>query len=99
MAPETVFVDGTHIKANANIKKVVKKAVPQAVRRYEEELMAEISEDREEHGKKPFDGPKKPEEKEITVSTTDPESGVFHKGEHKKCLAYTAQTGCDKMDT
>lgn len=96
LSPETVFVDGTHIKANANIKKAVKKAVPQAAKRYEEELMAEINEDRENHGKKPFDGPKPPEEKEITASATDPESGMFHKGEHKKCFAYTAQTGCDK---
>lgn len=32
----------------------------------------------------------------INESTTDPESGVFHKGEHKKCLAYASQTGCDK---
>ena len=30
------------------------------------------------------------------VSTTDPESGVFHKGEHKKCFAYEAHTACDK---
>ena len=96
LSPETVFIDGTHIKANANIKKVVKKAVPQAAKRYEEELMAEINQDREDHDKKPFDGPKPPEEKEITTSETDPESGVFHKGEHKKCFAYTAQTGCDK---
>ena len=29
------------------------------------------------------------------VSTTDPESGVFHKGEHKKCFAYEAHTACD----
>ena len=96
LSPETVFIDGTHIKANANIKKVVKRAVPQAAKRYEEELMAEINQDREDHDKKPFDGPKPPEDKEITTSTTDPESGVFHKGEHKKCFAYTAQTGCDK---
>ena len=96
LSPETVFIDGTHIKANANIKKVVKKAVPQAAKRYEEELIAEINQDREDHNKKPFDGPKPPEEKEITKSETDPESGVFHKGEHKKCFAYTAQTGCDK---
>ena len=47
LSPETVFIDGTHIKANANIKKVVKKAVPQAAKRYEEELMAEINQDRE----------------------------------------------------
>lgn len=32
----------------------------------------------------------------MTVSTTDPECGVFHKGEHKKCFAYAAQTACDK---
>ena len=51
----------------------------------------EVNKDREEHGKKPFsdDSYKKPpEEKETVVSTTDPESGVFHKGAHKKCFAY-----------
>ena len=96
LSPEAVFIDGTHIKANANMKKVVKKAVPQAARIYEEQLMEEINEDRENHGKKPFDGTKAKEEKTINESTTDPESGVFHKGEHKKCFAYTAQTGCDK---
>ena len=96
LSPEAVFIDGTHIKANANMKKIVKKAVSQAARIYEEQLMAEINEDRADHDKKPFDKTKPPKEKEINVSTTDPESGVFHKGEHKKCLAYTAQTGCDK---
>lgn len=58
--------------------------------------MDEINEDREEHGKKPFDGPKPPKKKIVSESTTDPESSVFHKGEHKKCLAYTAQTACDE---
>lgn len=96
LSPEAVFIDGTHIKANANMKKVVKKAVPQAARKYEEQLMEEINEDRADHGKKSFDGTKVTEEKAINESTTDPESGVFHKGEHKKCFAYTAQTGCDK---
>lgn len=96
LSPEAVFVDGTHIKANANTKKTVKRAVPKAAKIYEEQLMDEINEDREKNGKKPFDGPKPPEEKEIAESTTDPESGVFHKGEHKKCFAYTAQTACDK---
>lgn len=96
LSPETVFVDGTHIKANANMKKVVKKEIPQAAKIYEKQLMEEINEDREEHGKKPFDGPKPPEKKTVNESTTDPESEVFHKGEHKKCLAYTSQTGCDK---
>ena len=97
LSPEAVFVDGTHIKANANIKKTVKKAVPKAAKIYKEQLMNEINEDRKKHNKKPFDNDKKPpEEKIINESTTDPESGVFHKGEHKKCLAYTAQTACDK---
>ena len=29
------------------------------------------------------------------VSTTDPESGWFHKGEHKEVFAYNAQCACD----
>jgi len=99
LAPEAVFVDGTHIKANANLKKQVKEAIPAAARVYEQQLRAEIDQDREEHGKKPFkdDPPDKPEqEKMVTKSTTDPDSGLFHKGEHKKCFAYCAHTVCDK---
>lgn len=47
-------MDGTHIKANANIKKVVKKEVPVAAKRYAEELVEEVNADREAHGKKSF---------------------------------------------
>lgn len=99
LSPEVVFVDGTHIKANANTKKNIKKAIPKAAKKYEKQLMDEINEDRKSHGKKPFDDnpsdkPKK--EKIMTESKTDPESGLFHKGEHKKCFAYSAQTVCDK---
>ena len=96
LSPETVFVDGTHIKANANIKKVIKKEIPKAAKTYEKQLMEEINEDRDEHGKKPFDDSKPPEIKKVNESKTDPESGVFHKGEHKKCFAYAAQTACDE---
>ena len=100
LKPEVVFIDGTHIKANANLKKHVKKEVPRAARVYEEQLMEEINADREAHGKKPFkdddDPPKPPETKRVIESTTDPESGVFHKGEHKKCFAYEAHTVCDR---
>ena len=35
LSPEAVFIDGTHIKANANIKKKVKKAIPTAAKIYE----------------------------------------------------------------
>jgi transposase len=34
--------------------------------------------------------------KNIKVSKTDPESGVFHKGEHQKMFAYTAHIASDK---
>lgn len=37
-----------------------------------------------------------PPTKNIKQSTTDPESGLFHKGEHKVVFAYTAHTACDK---
>lgn len=101
LRPETVFIDGTHIKANANLKKQVKKAIPSAAKAYEDQLMDEINKDREAHGKKPLkkdddDESKPPKERTITESTTDPDSGVFHKGEHKKCFAYEAHTVCDR---
>lgn len=38
---------------------------------------------------------KPPEEKEATISTMDLESGIFHKGEYKKCFAYEAHTACN----
>ncbi len=96
LAPEAVYIDGTHIKANANLHKKIKKAVPAAAARYKDELMEEINADRERHGKKPFDDDETPpKEKEITASATDPDSGIFHKGEHKKCFAYEAHTACD----
>ena len=98
LSTEAVFVDGTHIKANANIKKFEKRTVKRAAKVYGEQLMEEINEDREKHEKKPFDDTKPPKEEEYETieSTTDPDCGVFHKGEHKKCFAYTAQTACDK---
>ena len=124
VAPGVVFVDGTHIKANANTKKVVKKEVPVAAKRYAEELMEEVNADREAHGKKPFEDKKdndnsneppepprkkrdntskkklkkrkkEAKKKTATVSTTDPDCGLFVKGDHKKQLAYEAHTACD----
>lgn len=96
LSPEAVFIDGTHIKADANIKKYVKKKIPVAAKIYEKQLMEEINEDRENHDKKPFNGGKKEQEKEVIESTSDPDCGVFHKGEHKKQFAYEAHTACDE---
>lgn len=103
LSPEVVFIDGTHIKASANLKKHVKKTIPVAAKRYQEQLLQEINADREAHGKKPLKEDEdngtssgRPKEKTVIESTTDPESGVFHKGEHKQCFAYEAHTVCEK---
>lgn len=95
--PETIFIDATHIKANANKRKNQKVIAQKAARTYEEQLRKEINEDREKHGKKPLkDKDDNQPTKQITVSTVDPDCGLFHKGEHKKEMAYTTHTACDK---
>ena len=101
--PTEVFVDATHVKARANNKKKRKRIAKQEAKFYEEKLKEEINADREAHGKKPIkekdDNPKggsSKDEKEISESTTDPESGWFHKGEHKQVFAYGVETACDK---
>lgn len=99
----TIFIDATHIKANANKKKNRKKLAQKTARVYDEQLREEINRDRVEKGKKPLkdkddnNGPGTGI-KQLTVSTTDPESGLFHKGEHKVEFAYTAHVACDKKN-
>ena len=66
LSSKAVFIDGTHIKANANTKKRVKTAIPAASKHYAKELMEEVNADREARGKKPFeddDEPPKPPKK------------------------------------
>ena len=118
LSPKAVFIDGTHIKANANTKKQVKAQVPAASKHYAKELMEEVNADREAHGKKPFDDDdepptptkkrrdntskkklarrKKEKKRTVTRSVTDPDSGLFVKGDHKRQFAYEAHTACDK---
>jgi transposase len=95
-----VFIDATHIKASANKKKAVNEVVKIKAKHYQAELIEEINSDRAAHGKKPFkdddDDDKPPPSKSTKVSTTDPECGLFHKGEHEKMFAYTAHVACDK---
>lgn len=101
---DAVFIDATHVKASANKNKYTKKMAAHRAHKYKRELMAEINADREAHGKKPFDddndedgdGLTVTEQKEIKESTTDPESGLFHKGEKERCFAYTASVACDR---
>ena len=49
------------------------------------------------NGKKEFDDKDDSDKTHtITKSTTDPEAGEFHKGEHEKMFAYSVHTVCDK---
>ena len=87
---EKLFIDGSHIKANANTHKYRDEIIRKTAKVYEKELQEEIEKERARHGKKPLkEQDKEPEEVHQKVSTTDPESGYFHKGEHKKVFAYT----------
>lgn len=104
--PTDVFVDATHVKARANGHKMRKRIAKQEALFYEDMLKKEINEDRAAHGKKPLkdkdddntpsSGNGSSKEKEIKESTTDPDSGWFHKGEHKEVFAYAVETACDK---
>lgn len=95
----TIFIDATHIKANANKKKNRKKLAQITARRYDATLRQEINQERLEHGKKALkDKDDDKGEKQITVSTTDPDCGLFHKGEHKVEFAYSAHVACDKKN-
>ena len=104
--PREVFVDATHVKARANNKKMRKRIAEQEALFYEQMLRKEINEDRKREGKNPLkdkDDSNTPpsaggggDVKEIKESTSDPESGWFHKGEHKQVFAYAIETACDK---
>ena len=106
--PSEVFVDATHVKARANNKKMRKRIATEEALFYEELLKKEIDQDRLDHGKKELKERKNNDDdntpssgsgsrtREIKESTTDPESGWFHKGEHKQVFAYSVETACDK---
>lgn len=108
--PAEVFVDATHVKARANGHKMTVKIAHEEALFYEELLKKEINKDREEHDKKPLKekddtkdddddssgGTSSGNTKEVKTSSTDPDSGWFHKGEHKQVFAYAVETACDK---
>lgn len=106
----TVYGDGTHQKASANKNKYTDAEVDLEAKSYDEELLKEINIERKKLNKKSFDSIEKTEKefdektgeeievkkkKHIKVSTTDPDSGNYHKGEHEKCFAYSHQVFSD----
>ena len=92
---ENIYIDGTHIKANANIHNTEKEIVEVSAKYYQKLLEKEIDEDRNRRGKKALKKKEENETKELTVSTTDRECGMFHKGEHKRVFAYLSNTACN----
>lgn len=52
---DAVFIDATHVKANANKKKYIKKMAKHRVHKYKRDLLLEINEDRQAYGKEPFE--------------------------------------------
>ena len=100
LEPSMVFIDGTHTKASANKKKFQKEQVARTAKVYERQLRQGVAEEREKIGKKNDDNDP-PEDSSggtvsKTVSTTDPECGMFVKGSHERQFAYEAHTACDR---
>lgn len=92
---QVLFVDATHVKANANRNHRIKKQARREVLEVEKKLRREINREREEHEKPPFDDDPEPPLKEETKSPQDEDCGMFQKGEHKREFAYSVQTACD----
>ncbi|MGM0146331.1 IS1182 family transposase [Enterococcus sp. AZ162] len=92
-----VFIDSTHIKAHANRNKKESVEVMEQAVFYTDKLTKEITKNREKHLKKPLKETNAESKTSLKKrSTTDPESGWFHKGEHKEVFAYSSQVACDK---
>ena len=94
--PTEIFIDGTHIKAAANNHKYTHQVLDKQAKFMSEQLEIEIGLDRKKYGKKSLEPAKESEDEPKKTSTTDPENGWFHKGEHKEVFAYNAQVGCDQ---
>ena len=77
--PSEIFIDGTHIKAAANNHKYKTVVIDQKAKFMSEQLETEINLDRRKHVKKFLKPAKKGEAKPKKQSTTNPDSGLFHK--------------------
>src|SRR5690606_36832619 len=71
---DVLFIDATHVKANANKNKFVKEIIQEQTKKYQQLLEEEIHQDRIDHGKKPPQKKSEAPVKEVKVSRTDPES-------------------------
>ena len=83
----TFYTDSTHKKANAN-KNKYDDAIIQNIKERRKWLEEEINEERIKYDKKPFEYKDETEEKHIKVSTTDKESGYYHRDNKEKGFMY-----------
>lgn len=83
----TFYTDSTQKKANANKNKYDDEIV-EVVKERRKWLEEEINEERIKQGRKPFEYKDEIEKKHIKVSTTDKESGYYHKDNKEKGFMY-----------
>ncbi len=83
----TFYTDSTHKKANANKAKFEDQIV-ESVKERRKWLEEEINEERIKQGRKPFEYKDEIEPKHIKVSTTDNESGYYHRDNKEKGFMY-----------
>lgn len=94
-----LFTDSTHLKANANKNRWIRKQAKANVRQYLDALNKAVEADRVAHGKKPLkpEESKEPEEKEIKESTTDPQSGYMTREGKPQGFYYLDHRTCDGL--
>lgn len=83
----TFYTDSTHKKANAN-KNKYDDCIVENIKERRKWLEEEINEERIKQGRKPFEYKDEIEEKHIKVSTTDKESGYYHRDNKEKGFMY-----------
>lgn len=86
----TLYTDSTHLKANANKNKFVRKEVELTPKAYLKELDKAVAKDRAAHGKQALKQREETptETKETKCSTTDPDSGFMHRDGKPKGFFY-----------
>jgi hypothetical protein len=83
----TFYTDSTHKKANAN-KNKYNDCIVKNIKERRKWLEDEINEERISQGRKEFEYKDEVEEKHIKVSTTDKESGYYHRDNKEKGFMY-----------
>ena len=83
----TFYTDSTHKKANAN-KNKFDDVIVKTVKERRKWLEEEINEERIKNNKRTFEYKDEIEEKHIKVSTTDNESGYYHRDNKEKGFMY-----------